>query len=145
MSEEKATPKRTTKKTVAAAEPAPAKKAVTAAKVKTASPKAAAAPKKKTTAATPAKSTESGKSKKAASAPAEAKAPVARKAATPRKKAATATALVDKPAAPSQEERQRWIATAAYHRAEKRGFVPGYEAQDWFEAEAEIDALVGKA
>lgn len=30
------------------------------------------------------------------------------------------------------------IAIAAYYRAEKRGFTPGAELQDWFEAEAEI-------
>ena len=30
------------------------------------------------------------------------------------------------------------IAVAAYYRAEKRGFAPGAELQDWFEAEAEI-------
>lgn len=51
--------------------------------------------------------------------------------------------LHEKPAAPSAEERQRWIATAAYHRAEKRGFAPGYAIQDWLDAEAEINALIG--
>lgn len=35
------------------------------------------------------------------------------------------------PAIPSQE----LIAETAYHLAEKRGFVPGSELQDWFEAE----------
>ncbi len=69
----------------------------------------------------------------------------ARPAARGRRKAsAAAELLVAKPAAPSLEERQRWIATAAYHRAEKRGFAPGYEMQDWFDAESEIDALIGK-
>lgn len=33
------------------------------------------------------------------------------------------------------------IAAAAYYRAEKRGFVPGGELQDWLEAEAEIEQL----
>ncbi len=61
------------------------------------------------------------------------------------KKPASRRKVVAKPAAPSVEERQRWIATAAYHRAEKRGFAPGYEMLDWLEAEAEIDALIGKA
>ena len=55
------------------------------------------------------------------------------------------TSPVKKPPAPSAEERQQWIAIAAYHRAEKRGFAPGYEAIDWRDAEAEIDALIGKA
>jgi len=40
------------------------------------------------------------------------------------------------------EERQQWIATAAYFRAQRRGFTPGQEAADWFEAEAEVAALV---
>ena len=33
------------------------------------------------------------------------------------------------------------IAVAAYYRAEKRGFAPGGELQDWIEAEAEIEQL----
>ena len=32
------------------------------------------------------------------------------------------------------------IATAAYYRAEARGFVPGLEMDDWLEAEQEYDA-----
>lgn len=53
--------------------------------------------------------------------------------------------LMEKPTEPSKEERQRWIATAAYHRAEKRGFAPGYEVQDWLDAEAEVNELIGQA
>jgi len=33
------------------------------------------------------------------------------------------------------------VAVAAYYRAEKRGFAPGGELQDWIEAEAEIKQL----
>lgn len=33
------------------------------------------------------------------------------------------------------------IAEAAYFRAEKRGFEPGYELMDWVEAEQEIKAM----
>lgn len=36
-------------------------------------------------------------------------------------------------------DRQQRIATAAYYRAEHRGFSIGDEIQDWLEAEAEID------
>jgi len=36
------------------------------------------------------------------------------------------------------ELRRRLIAEAAYFRAEKRGFQPGFESQDW--EEAEVDA-----
>lgn len=39
----------------------------------------------------------------------------------------------------SPEERLRYIAEAAYYRAEKRGFAPGGELDDWLEAEAEVD------
>jgi hypothetical protein len=35
------------------------------------------------------------------------------------------------------------IAVAAYHKAEKRGFAPGGAENDWFEAEKEVDALLG--
>lgn len=32
------------------------------------------------------------------------------------------------------------IAEIAYFKAEKRGFEPGHEAEDWLAAEAEVDA-----
>jgi hypothetical protein len=41
------------------------------------------------------------------------------------------------------QERERFVAQAAYFRAEKRGFAPGYELQDWVEAEAEVLRLIG--
>jgi hypothetical protein len=41
------------------------------------------------------------------------------------------------------EQRQEMIARAAYLRAEKRGFAPGAEMQDWLEAEAEVDRQLG--
>jgi Protein of unknown function (DUF2934) len=37
------------------------------------------------------------------------------------------------------EERHRRIAEAAYYRAERRGFTPGDEEEDWIAAEREID------
>jgi hypothetical protein len=40
------------------------------------------------------------------------------------------------------QERQQWIATAAYFKAQRRGFAPGQETSDWFEAEAEVAALL---
>lgn len=43
------------------------------------------------------------------------------------------------------QERERLIAQAAYFRAEKRGFAPGCELQDWVEAEAEVLRLIGRA
>jgi hypothetical protein len=41
---------------------------------------------------------------------------------------------------PTGEARYRWIAHAAYLRAEKRGFEPGREIDDWLAAEAEFAA-----
>jgi hypothetical protein len=37
-------------------------------------------------------------------------------------------------------KRAALIAEAAYFRAEKRGFQPGHETEDWLAAEAEVDA-----
>ncbi|HKO88919.1 MAG TPA: DUF2934 domain-containing protein [Burkholderiales bacterium] len=34
----------------------------------------------------------------------------------------------------------RMIAEAAYYRAERRGFAPGYEIEDWISAEIELNA-----
>lgn len=35
--------------------------------------------------------------------------------------------------------RERRIAEAAYYRAERRGFAPGFELADWIAAEQELD------
>jgi hypothetical protein len=43
------------------------------------------------------------------------------------------------PVAPLWEARRRMIREAAYFKAEKRGFAPGHELDDWLEAEEEID------
>ena len=45
----------------------------------------------------------------------------------------------------SAQEREKFVAQAAYYRAEKRGFAPGFELQDWVEAEAEVLRLIGGA
>jgi hypothetical protein len=37
--------------------------------------------------------------------------------------------------------REAMIATAAYYRAEQRGFAPGNELADWLAAEREVDRL----
>lgn len=53
---------------------------------------------------------------------------------------ATATEVVAAEVSASGfEDRQQMIARAAYFRAERRGFAPGGELQDWFEAEAELE------
>jgi hypothetical protein len=38
----------------------------------------------------------------------------------------------------SEDTINQKIAEAAYYRAEKRGFTPGHEIEDWLEAEKEI-------
>jgi hypothetical protein len=48
------------------------------------------------------------------------------------------TARRSKPSA--DESLREMIATAAYFRAESRGFGPGSELDDWLQAEAEIKA-----
>ena len=40
---------------------------------------------------------------------------------------------------PTQDERRRLIAQAAYRRAEARGFSSGQALDDWLSAEAEVD------
>lgn len=129
-----ATTKRTRKP--AATEPEPVKKAAPAKRTATAS-KSATEPAKKVPAKRATAKPATGESKKVPAKPATPGA----KAGKPR----AGSSKASKPPSPSQEERQRWIATAAYHRAEKRGFVPGYEMQDWLDAEAEINALIGEA
>lgn len=39
----------------------------------------------------------------------------------------------------SPEERENMIRMAAYFKAEKRQFAPGFEVQDWADAEREVD------
>lgn len=43
------------------------------------------------------------------------------------------------------EDRYRMIAEAAYYRAEKRGFTGGDVADDWVQAEAEIERLLSQS
>ena len=78
-------------------------------------------------------------------APTAAKTP--RAAAAPRPAAAPAPAAMPRksgrPEVPTGEARYRWIAHAAYLRAERRGFAPGQEVDDWLAAEAEFLATYG--
>jgi len=46
------------------------------------------------------------------------------------------------PAKIDPDTRYALIAETAYYRAERRGFIPGSEVQDWLEAEAEIEAML---
>jgi hypothetical protein len=86
--------------------------------------------------------------KKAVAKKTAAKKTVAKKAAVP--KTAPQPPLPDravtlKPVSEvTPEERYRMIEEAAYYRAEKRGFAPGQEHEDWAAAVAEIDAMLGR-
>jgi len=42
----------------------------------------------------------------------------------------------------SSEIRHALIAQTAYFRAQRRGFVPGEELEDWLAAEAEVDTAL---
>jgi hypothetical protein len=54
----------------------------------------------------------------------------------------TAAKKATAPVAVSEDVRRGMIAEAAYLRAERRGFAPGGEHDDWVAAEAEVDALL---
>ena len=40
------------------------------------------------------------------------------------------------------EQRHEMVAVAAYLRAERRGFSPGREIEDWYEAAAAVDRML---
>ena len=42
----------------------------------------------------------------------------------------------------TEDQRRGMIALSAYLRAERRGFSPEGQAEDWLAAEAEVDALL---
>jgi hypothetical protein len=93
-------------------------------------------PVRKPRAATTAKSAAKTPPIKAAAAktPAKSAAKVSRAAAMP-------AAARPAPAALSAAQREQAVRTAAYFRAERRGFAPGYEWDDWLSAEAEVGSL----
>ena len=72
---------------------------------------------------------------------APAKAPAVRRAAVPM--APTTPKVPAGSAAPV--DRDEMVRVAAYFRALRRGFAPGYEVADWLEAQAEVDQLIGTA
>jgi hypothetical protein len=57
------------------------------------------------------------------------------------KAAAIPAAAKPAPAALSAAQREQAVRTAAYFRAERRGFAPGNEWDDWLSAEAEVGSL----
>ena len=65
--------------------------------------------------------------------------------ATPKPNTGDSRSCAAAPPSISAEERRNLIARVAYFRAEKRGFSPGCELQDWVEAEREVSKLIGGA
>jgi hypothetical protein len=61
--------------------------------------------------------------------------------AMPPSKARAKRAAIEPPTV-SADRRRGMIAEAAYLRAERRGFAPGGEEEDWLAAEAEVDRLL---
>lgn len=57
----------------------------------------------------------------------------------------TIVSAVNVPSFVGPEERAALIAQAAYFRAERRGFAPGHETEDWLAAENEVDARLLRA
>ncbi|HEU4781224.1 MAG TPA: DUF2934 domain-containing protein [Steroidobacteraceae bacterium] len=63
----------------------------------------------------------------------------------PRKPATTPRAKRSATRFVGPEQRAALIAEAAFFRAEKRGFAPGHETEDWLAAEAEVDTRLMSA
>lgn len=108
-------------------------KTETAAKVK----KVAASSAKTATVKAAAKPVAAAKPAKAAEPKAAAKKPAAAKPATSRASKPKSLKNV------TPEQRYRMICDAAYFKAESRNFAPENEVQDWLDAEAEINSLLG--
>lgn len=108
-------------------------KTETAAKVK----KVAATSAKTATVKAAAKPAAAVKPAKDAAPKAAAKKPAAAKPATSRASKAKSLKNV------TPEQRYRMICDAAYFKAEKRNFAPENEIQDWLDAEAEVNRLLG--
>ncbi|WP_295622999.1 DUF2934 domain-containing protein [uncultured Lamprocystis sp.] len=143
-----------------AAPPKTATQPAATAPAKAATQPAAAAPAKAATqpaAAAPAKAA----TQPAAAAPAKAATQPAATSSktTPKKSTKRAEPTASGPQAPLEEkpvslqhlanvtpeQRLDMISEAAYYRSEKRNFAEGYDAQDWADAEREIDELTAKA
>lgn len=75
------------------------------------------------------------------------KAPAVRRAVEPRAPATTKASAAPKvPAASAAPlDRDEMVRVAAYFRALRRGFAPGYEVADWLEAQAEVDEIMATA
>jgi len=59
--------------------------------------------------------------------------------ATPSAEVVSAEGLQGREIPSFSDSREARIAEAAYWRAERRGFAPGHELEDWLDAEREVD------
>ena len=111
--------------------------AAKATKTAAARPKTAAKPVAKTKAAKPA-------AKVAAATPAPKVAPKAVRRQPAAKSVSEPTSATRKRSAPKidADQRRHYVEVAAYYIAERRGFLGGCEAEDWVQAETEIDRLL---
>ena len=76
--------------------------------------------------------------------PAPPQAPKSRPAVKPETTKPQSTFTGNAQAEVSPEELRKLISEAAYFRAKQRGFAPGYELEDWKEAEAEVMRRIGE-
>jgi hypothetical protein len=104
-------------------------------------PRSVSAAAKKVTAKTATETTTKSKAKTTTRAKAEVT-PTAAVKAIPKSKAAQIELPAVKPVEHGDEEIRRMIATAAYYRAEKRGFAVGHEREDWLMAEKEVNQIL---
>ena len=86
------------------------------------------------------KSTSTERAPKPAAKTAETTSPATSRA--PRKKSTSTAPASHNAIQLTPEERQRYVAEAAYFIAERRGFGGGSETDDWLQAETEIDRLL---
>lgn len=63
-------------------------------------------------------------------------------AAKPKTSKAKSAAAADTKPALNAEQRNHYVEVAAFYIAERRGFIPGNPADDWCEAELEVDRLI---
>jgi hypothetical protein len=75
--------------------------------------------------------------------PAPPNAPKSRPAVKPEATKPQSTFTGNAQAEVSPEELRKLIEEAAYFRAKQRGFAPGYELEDWIQAEAEVMRRIG--
>jgi len=74
--------------------------------------------------------------------PRKAAAPITPSKPTPAPQAVAPRPATDAPAISDASIRKE-IAKAAYQLAERRGFLPGHEVEDWLAAEAQVKARLG--